>query len=91
LVTALNMLYKHPITSAKQIVDETGLAMTSVNRILTKMAREIESLFTTNYLRLSANKKNERNSVALAIVKRDYNNVFERGDYYDCRKQKNKH
>jgi hypothetical protein len=85
------MLYKHPITSAKQIVDETGLAMTSVNRILTKMAREIESLFTTNYLRLSANKKNERNSVALAIVKRDYNNVFERGDYYDCRKQKNKH
>lgn len=82
------MLYKHPITSAKQIVDETGLAMTSVNRILTKMAREIESLFTTNYLRLSANKKNERNSVALAIVKRDYNNVFERGDYYDCRKQK---
>lgn len=91
MVTALNMLYKHPITSAKQIVDETGLAMTSVNRILTKMAREIESLFTTNYLRLSANKKNERNSVALAIVKRDYNNVFERGDYYDCRKQKNKH
>lgn len=85
------MLYKHPITSAKQIVDETGLAMTSVNRILTKMAREIESLFTTNYLILSANKKNERNSVALAIVKRDYNNVFERGDYYDCRKQKNKH
>lgn len=85
------MLYKHPITSAKQIVDETGLAMTSVNRILTKMAREIESLFTTNYLRLSANKKNERNSVALAIVKQDYNNVFERGDYYDCRKQKNKH
>ena len=70
------MLYKHPITSAKQIVDETGLAMTSVNRILTKMAREIESLFTTNYLILSANKKNERNSVALAIVKRDYNNVF---------------
>lgn len=39
-VTVLNMLYKHPITSAKQIVDETGLSMTSVNRILAKMVDE---------------------------------------------------
>ena len=33
----INMLYKYPITTAKQIVEETGLPLTSVNRVLGKM------------------------------------------------------
>ena len=33
----INMLYRYPITTAKQIVEETGLPLTSVNRVLNKM------------------------------------------------------
>lgn len=39
-ISVLNELYKKPITTAKQIVDETGLPMTSVNRILSRMIDE---------------------------------------------------
>lgn len=33
----MNMLYEYPITTAKQIVDHTGLPLTSVNRLLSSM------------------------------------------------------
>ncbi len=39
-IVVLNTLYKHPITTAKLIVEETGLPMTSVNRLLSKMVDE---------------------------------------------------
>ena len=33
----INRLYRYLITTAKQIVEETGLPLTSVNRVLNKM------------------------------------------------------
>jgi len=33
-IDIINFLYQHPITTAKQIVEETGLPLTSVNRFL---------------------------------------------------------
>lgn len=37
MLPIMNMLYKYPITTAKQIVEETGLPLTSVNRLLSMM------------------------------------------------------
>jgi DNA-binding IclR family transcriptional regulator len=34
------MLYEYPITTAKQIVEKTGLPLTSVNRLLNMMVEE---------------------------------------------------
>nr|WP_027871321.1 Fic family protein [[Eubacterium] cellulosolvens] len=36
-LTVMNMLYEHPITTAKKIVEQTRLPMTSVNRLLNAM------------------------------------------------------
>lgn len=36
----MNMLYEYPITTAKQIVEKTGLPLTSVNRLLNMMVDE---------------------------------------------------
>ena len=37
VLSVMNMLYEHPITTAKQIVEKTKLPMTSVNRLLNAM------------------------------------------------------
>ena len=40
VIQVMNMLYKYPIISAKQIVEEIDIPMTSVNRLLSKMVDE---------------------------------------------------
>jgi len=37
VIPIINMLYEYPITTAKQIVEKTGLPLTSVNRVLNLM------------------------------------------------------
>lgn len=40
VLPVMQMLYEHPITTAKQIVEETKLPLTSVNRLLNMMVNE---------------------------------------------------
>lgn len=40
VLPVMNMLYEFPITTAKQIVEKTGLPLTSVNRLLGMMVEE---------------------------------------------------
>lgn len=40
VIPVMNVLYQYPITTAKQIVEETGLPLTSVNRLLGMMVDE---------------------------------------------------
>lgn len=40
VIPVMDMLYEFPITTAKQIVEKTGLPMTSVNRLLNMMVDE---------------------------------------------------
>lgn len=40
VIPVMNMLYEYPITTAKQIVEKTGLPLTSVNRLLNMMVEE---------------------------------------------------
>ena len=40
MVKVINLLYKKPIITAKQIVEETGLPLTSVNRMINMMIEE---------------------------------------------------
>ena len=40
VIPVMNMLYEYPITTAKQIVEKTGLPMTSVNRLLGMMVEQ---------------------------------------------------
>lgn len=47
MVEIVNALYRHPITTAKQIVNITGIPMTSVNRYLGQLL-DSRMLFTDN-------------------------------------------
>jgi len=40
VIPVMNMLYEYPITTAKQIVEKTGLPLTSVNRLLNMMVEQ---------------------------------------------------
>lgn len=40
VIPIMDMLYEHPITTAKQVVENTGLPLTSVNRLLNMMVDE---------------------------------------------------
>lgn len=47
MLEIINAIYKHPITSAKQIADSTGIPISSVNRYLAQLV-ENNILFTDN-------------------------------------------
>lgn len=40
VIPVMNMLYEYPITTAKQIVEKTGLPLTSINRLLNMMVEQ---------------------------------------------------